>query len=505
MKKLYEKDAIDSINEGVNKVVNIVKKTLGGRGKNVIIKDSAGGIHIINDGVTIANQIELDNQAQDIGASLTKKVAQKTNEQAGDGTTTSILLFQKYVNLMNSITDRSRQAREAMEQEVESICKELNKVKKEISESEIEPVARISCLNDKMAKVISDVIKEIGKDGAIIVEDAQKPTISYNIEKGIKIDDGYSTPYLITESGGQKAILTDVPVLLSRKKLDDMTALMPMLEDLAKVNSRRIAIFAKEISDDVLTFFVVNKVQGKMNPIIVTTSDLNEIETVTGAKIITEENGLEFELDNLGRAGKIVVSRDSSTVIDGKAEPSRVKGKIDHLKKLLEEADETADKYELQERIAKLSGGVAVIKIAGNNDQETQEQKLKMEDAINAVRSAMDEGVVEGGGMALWRIAKRKYSKPDNELQEIMSEILRAPLIQLLENAEVESTVIKELDKVENLGYNVVTGQYENFFDKGILDPIKVTKSALRNAVTMGNMLLTSEAAIVDITTKTKK
>jgi chaperonin GroEL len=361
MKKLYEKNAIDSINEGVNKVANIVKKTLGGRGKNVIIKDAMGGIHIINDGVTIANQIELEDQAEDIGASLAKKVAQKTNEQAGDGTTTSILLFQKYVNLMNSIADRSRQTREAIEREVEDICAELDKVKKEVSASEIEPVARISCLNDKMAKIISDVIKEIGKDGAIIVEDAQKPSIEYSIEKGIKIDDGYATPYLITEAEGQKAILTDVPVLLSRKKLDDMTALMPMLEDLAKANTRRIAIFAKEISDDVLTFFVVNKVQGKLNPIIVTTSDLNEIETVTGAKIITEENGLEFELDNLGRAGKIVVSRDSSTVIDGKADPSKVKGKINHLKKLLKEAESSADKYELQERIAKLSGGVAVI------------------------------------------------------------------------------------------------------------------------------------------------
>jgi len=503
MKKLYTENTVGTLAQGVAAVAEIVGTTLGGRGKNVVIKDEQGLVHIINDGVTIADQITLEDEGKDAGASLAKQVARLTNQQSGDGTTTSILLLDAYLKSLKTITigskkSEAREMREKIKVEVDRIVAELEKTKRTVVDSELESVAKISCLDDDMAKVISSVIREIGRDGAIMVDDAQKAGISYEVVQGIQINDGYATPYLITQAEGGKAILNDVPVLLSRRRLDDLPALMPLLEEIGNMGkSRKIAIFAKEFSDDVLTFFVVNKVQGKLNSILVTTDELEEIATTTGAKIITYENGLKFNKSVLGEAGKVVTNAYKSIVLNGQAPHEAVKAKIELLKRQLENVESPAEKYALQERIAKLSGGVAVIKIAGNNDQESREKKLKMEDAINAVKSAIEEGVVEGGGMALYKIAQKFYKNQKDDIEKLLYQVLTTPAYQIIKNADEEDEVFNQLENQAGRGYNVITREYEDFEQSGVLDPVKVTKAALRNAVSMGNIIMTASASVI--------
>lgn len=503
MKKLYTENTVGTLAQGVSAVAEIVGTTLGGRGKNVVIKDEQGMIHIINDGVTIADQITLEDEGKDAGASLAKQVARLTNQQSGDGTTTSILLLDAYLKMLMTITvgakkSEAREMREKIQAEVERITEELTATKRTVVDSELENVAKISCLDEEMAKVIASVIREIGRDGAIMVDDAQKAGISYEVVQGIQINDGYTTPYLITQTEGGKSVIDDVPVLLSRRRIDDLPALMPLLEEIGKMGkSRKIAIFAKEFSDDVVTFFVVNKVQGKINPILVTTDDLEEIATTTNAKIITYENGMKFNKDVLGEAGKVITTAHKTIVLNGQAPHETVTHKIGLLKKQLEEVESPAEKYALQERIAKLSGGVAVIKIAGQNFQESREKKLKMEDAINAVKSAIEEGVVLGGGMALYNIAQKFYKSQDTDVKKLMYAVLIAPAFQIIKNADEEDEVFFQLESKGGKGYNVVTREYEDFEASGVLDPVKVTKAALKNAVSMGNIIMTASASVI--------
>lgn len=499
MKQITLGDTKEKIKAGVDKLADVVKVTLGGKGKNVIINNGFQNVQIINDGVSIAREVELEDEIENTGATLAKGAAEKTNEQAGDATTTTIVLLQAFLNEMMKIQTKDvRGLREEIKIELDKVLKRLDEMKVELKEEDILRIAKNSALDDEIAKVIFDTIKEIGKDGVVSVEDSNEVGIKSEVVAGIKIDDGYVTPYMITDVETLKAEMKNTKVLLTKKRIGSINDIMPLLNELRQSQIHQMVIMAQDISDEVLNFFVANKLKGIFTGLVVRTRNMDDIEVVTGAQIVSEENQLKYTMDVLGEAEKITATQYNTIVVGGKAAQEDVDTKIAQLKKQIEIVESQYEKETIAQRIAKLTGGVSVIKIGGENAQVTKEKKLKLEDALNSVRAAMDEGIIEGGGVSLYRIAQEiRNSESDGEAVALMVNVLESPIKQILQNAEENpDEILKNLDKVK-IGYNVITREYEEFLQTGIIDPVKAVKSALINAFATGNQIMTAEASVI--------
>ncbi len=497
---LNKKETMENIVAGINDLASIVSVTLGGKGKNVIL-NVGGGVQIINDGVSIAREVSFDHKpAKNTGALLAKKVAEKTNDEAGDGTTTAIVLLQAYVQgLLKTETTDPRQFRDDVKAVLDDVLARLDKMKIEVTtDEEIERVAFISSLDKEISKNIAEVIKVTGKDGVISIDTGKRPGIEYEIVEGVRVSEGLLIPHLINKNDRQVGELENTPVLLSKKPINALADINGLLQEVVAKGFNSLAIITEEISDEVLGFLVVNKTAGIFNPIVVKTHDMDDIEVVTGAKIISPENNLKFEMGNLGMAKKVTAGKNHTTII-GSVSKEAVDAKIADLRKIESNTEDEYDKTKVTRRIARLQGGIAIMRVAGENDEETKEKRLKLEDALNAAKAAMEGGIIPGGGLALWRIGEEmKKSEIDGEAVALMIQIIQKPMEQILINAEEDVEAIKKrLEGFWEIGYNVVTRKTENFFESGVIDPVKVTKSALQNAVHMGNMIATAEGAVI--------
>lgn len=497
MKTITLENTKARLKEGVDILADVVKVTLGGKGKNVIINNGFENVKIINDGVSIAREVEVDDEVAHTGAMLARQAAEKTNDEAGDGTTTTIVLLQAFLNEMMKVKTKDvRSLREAIQKNIETVLAYLDKTKKELGDGDIFRIAKNSSLDEDIAKTVEELMLKIGKDGLVSIEDGQKPGITSEIVLGIKIDDGYLSPFMITDVETQKAVIKDAPILLSRKQILSVKDILPVLEGLQSKGKNELILLVEDISDDVLATLVVNKMKQVFNVCVVRTRNMEDIAVVTGAEIVTEEAGHKFSEEMLGWADKVEVGKHSTLVTGGREEQETVTAKIEELTKVRENADNEYDKQKAAERIAKLKGGVSLIKIAGENDQQTKEKKLKLEDALNAVKSAMDEGVIKGGGMALFE-ASEAMTDTSDEASKLVYEVIRTPMIQILKNADEEYGDIIKQDYNEEDGYNVITRKWENFYESGIIDPVKVVKKALINSFAMGTSIMTAEAGII--------
>jgi chaperonin GroEL len=501
MKTILYGETKEKLKAGVDKLANAVRITLGAKGKNVVLNRGFGQIMIINDGVTIAKEVELPDPVENTGATLAKFVAEKTNDEAGDGTTTSIVLLQAFLDEMTKAeTKDPRKLREEIHEIVEEVIKKLDERKKEIGEKDIYRVALNSSLDPEIAKTIDGLVKKIGKDGVVSIEEGRETGVKTDIVNGLKLDEGLMTPYFINNREALKCDLENTSVLVTKKPIDSVQDLLPIMEDLVRKGENRIAIFCEEITDEVLGFLITNKLQGKFNPLVVKTRDMDDLEIVTGAQVITHENNLKIEQETLGRAKRIESAKYHTTIVatEDKDTKLNIQMKAEEAKKQIESAETPVEKDMLRKRVARLQGGVAVIKICGENDQQTREMKLKTEDALNSVKAAMEDGIVEGGGMALAKAGLKLSEK--NDAEQIMLNVLISPFRQIMENAEATEEFVTsgliELEK-EMKGFNVVTRKWENLWESGIIDPAKVVKSALKNAIHMGTQILMAEAGII--------
>ena len=497
MKTITLENTKARLKEGVDILADVVKVTLGGKGKNVIINNGFENVKIINDGVSIAREVEVEDEVANTGAMLARQAAEKTNDEAGDGTTTTIVLLQAFLNEMMKVKTKDvRSLREAIQKNIETVLAYLDKTKKELGDGDIFRIAKNSSLDEDIAKTVEELMLKIGKDGLVSIEDGQKPGITSEIVLGIKIDDGYLSPFMITDVETQKAVIKDAPILLSRKQILSVKDILPVLEGLQSKGKNELILLVEDISDDVLATLVVNKMKQVFNVCVVRTRNMEDIAVVTGAEIVTEEAGHKFSEEMLGWADKVEVGKHSTLVTGGREDQEAVTAKIEELTKVRENADNEYDKQKAAERIAKLKGGVSLIKIAGENDQQTKEKKLKLEDALNAVKSAMDEGIIKGGGMALFE-ASEAMTDTSDEASKLVYEVIRTPMIQILKNADEEYGKIIMQEYNEEDGYNVITRKWENFYESGIIDPVKVVKKALINSFAMGTSIMTAEAGII--------
>lgn len=505
MKHITLSDTRERLKKGVDILADVVKVTLGGKGKNVIINNGFENVKIINDGVSIAREVEIDDdEVANTGAMLAKQAAERTNDEAGDGTTTTIVLLQAFLNEMMKIKTKDvRGLRDEIEKNIQKVIAYLDEHKKELADGDIYRIAKNSSLDEEIAKTVEELMVKIGKDGLVSIEDGQKPGITSEVVLGIKIDDGYLSPYMITDTETMKSTIKDAPILLSKKRIMSVKDILPVLENLQSKGKNELVLMVEDISDDVLATLVVNKIKGVFNICVIRTRNMEDIAVVTGAEIVTEEAGMKFSEEILGYADKVETGKYQCLVSGGKEDQETVNEKIEELKKLRENADNEYDKQVAATRIAKLQGGVSVVKIAGDNEQQTKERKLKLEDALNAVKSAMDDGVIKGGGMALFEASEEVIGSGQDvegieaQAKALVYEVIRTPLTQILKNADEDYGQIIQMDYNEGDGYNVITRQWENFYESGIIDPVKVVKKALKNAFAMGTSIMTAEAGVI--------
>jgi chaperonin GroEL len=524
----FDEKARKKIKAGIDKVADAVKITLGPRGRNVIVDKGFGSPMITNDGVSIAKEIELEDKFENIGAELIKEVANKTSDVAGDGTTTATVIAQavvgeglKYVATgINPIV-----IRHGIERAKEEIIKELKKNSKPISsKEEIAQVATISSENKEVGELVASVIQEVGKDGVITVEESQTFGFSKEIVQGLNFDKGYISPYMITSNEGLKTELKDPYILITDKKISTIAEILPVLEKITTAGKKDIVIIAEEVDGEALATLVVNKLRGSLNVLAVKAPEfgdarkemLQDIAVLTGGKVITEDKGMKLEqaeISMLGRAGKVISTKDSTTIIGGKGKKKETEERITQVKTQINAAENKWDKEKLQKRLAKLTGGVAVIKVGAATETELTYIKHKMEDALAATRAAIEEGVVAGGGTALIKaadqVSKNKNVLCKGESQEFISGFdillvsLESPLRQIVKNAgkrdgAVVLNKVRE-SKEKNYGYDASKDEYyPDMIKSGIIDPLKVTRTALENAVSVAAILLTTEAAIAD-------
>lgn len=506
MKHVTLSETREKIKAGVDKLADVVKITLGAKGRNVILNDGFRPVQIINDGVTIAREVELPDDIENTGAILAKRAAEKTNDEAGDGTTTTIVLLQAFLSEMMKIkTDDPRGLREKIKLELDKVIAEIDKNKRECTEEDIYKIAKNSSLDANIAKTLSELIKEVGRDGVISIEDSQVPEIKYEVVKGVKIDDGYASPYFINNMGNLRAELKDIPVLLTTRRISAIPDILPLVEDLQRKGFNSLAVFCHEITDDMLGFFVTNKLKNVFNFLVVKTRNLDDLEVITGAKIISEENQEKYVADNVGAAAKIECGRFHTTVLgNSEVTQEEIDKQVATLREQLKNLESDYEKEQTQRRIARLIGGVAVIKIGGENEEETKEKKLKLEDSLNSVKAAMEDGIVEGGGMALIRAALTLNTKTSEG--KLVCDVIQRPFTQIVQNAEekekkidhdIKEVLYQDREAEVKRGYNVITRKWEDLFESGIIDPAKVVKCSLKNAFAMGNQILTADASVI--------
>ena len=515
---LYGEDARRALERGVNALADAVKVTLGPKGRYVVLDKRYGSPTITNDGVTIAREIDLEDVFENQGAQLVREVATKTNDIAGDGTTTATLLAQAIVRegLKNVAAGANPLAiKRGIERAVDAAVAEIKNLSKEISGKEdIARVATISANDREIGDVIADAIEKVGKDGVVNVEESQTFGMELEFTEGMQFDKGYISPYFVTDAERMEAVLEDPYILIANRKIGSVQDLLPVLEKVIQ-SGKALLIIAEDVEGEALATLVVNKLRGTFTGIAVKAPGfgdrrkrmLEDIAILTGGEVISEEMGLKLEntqVSQLGHARKVVVTKDDTTIVDGGGELDKIKARINQLKAEIENTDSDFDREKLQERLAKLAGGVAVIKVGAATETEIKERKHRVEDALSATRAALEEGIVSGGGVAqvLAIPAVLAVKAEGDELTgvRIIARALEEPLRQLADNAGLEgSVVINEVKtRAKGVGMNVDTGEYEDMIQAGIIDPAMVTRSALQNAASIAKNILTTEVIVAD-------
>ena len=521
----FNMEARAQMQQGADALANAVKVTLGPKGRNVVIDKSFGAPQVTKDGVTVAKQVELEDRMQNMGAQMVNEVASKTNDQAGDGTTTATVLAQAIINVgLKNVTAGANpmDLKRGIDKAVAAVVADLRKQSQEVGEdyAKIEQVGTISANNDSyIGKLIADAMAKVKKDGVITVEEAKGTDTEVKVVEGMQFDRGYISPYFMTNGDKMEAVLDDPSVLITDKKISTMKDLLPILEPIAR-EGRSLLIIAEDVDGEALTTLVVNKLRGSLKVAAVKAPGfgdrrkemLQDIATLTGGMVVSEERGFTLENctpDMLGHAEKVVMTKDNTTIVNGSGDKEAIAERAQSIRKQIENTKSDYDREKLQERLGKLAGGVAVLYVGAATEVEMKEKKDRVEDALSATRAAVEEGIVPGGGVAYIRaIDALKKLKGDNEDEttgiHIVARAIEEPLRQIAANAGVEGSVIiqKVREGKGDFGYNARTEEYVNMFAAGVIDPTKVARVALENAASVAGMFLTTECAIADIPSK---
>ncbi len=513
---------------GVNKLANAAKVTLGPKARHVVLDKGFGAPEISDDGVSIAKELEVEDKVENLGVEIVKEVAEKTSDGAGDGTTTSIVLTQAIAveGLKNVAAGAHPLAlRRGIKKGLKAVVEFLKKNSKQITtKQEIAQVATIAALDEEIGNMIAEVFSEVGKDGVITVEESKKLGLEKEIVKGLQFDRGYISPYMITDTERMEAILEEPYILVTDKKISSINEIVPLMEKVAQTGKKELVIIADEVEGDALATLVVNKLRGVLNTLAVKAPGfgdrkkemLQDIAVITGAQVISEELGLKLEnvkLEQLGMARKVVADKDKTTIIEGKGKKEKIEARIKQIREELKKTESEFDKEKLQERLAKLAGGVAVIKVGAATEVEQKAKQKKTENALNATRAAIEEGILPGGGTALLKATKvlEEIEAQGDEKTgiNILKKALERPIRQIAENAGVEGSIVvqKVREKMDdfNFGFNAQTLQYEDLVKNGVIDPTKVVRTALENAVSAASMFLTTEAVVAELPEKKKE
>jgi chaperonin GroEL len=522
----FDENARHALLRGIEKLARAVKATLGPSGRNVILDKKFGSPTITKDGVTVAKEIELEDPYENMGAQLVREVASKTSDIAGDGTTTATVLAESiYKEGLRNVTAGANPTslQRGINKAVEAIVKELEKISKKVSDrTEIAQVATVSANWDKtIGEIIADAMDKVGKDGTITVEEAKSIETTLEVVEGMQFDKGYLSPYFVTNAEAMEAILDNPYILIHEKKISSLKDMLPLLEKVAKAG-RPLLIIAEDVEGEALATLVVNKLRGTLQVCAVKAPGfgdrrkamLEDIAVLTGGKCITEDLGIKLEnvkLEDLGRAKRITIDKENTTIVEGEGKAADIKARVAQIRRQIEETTSDYDREKLQERLAKLAGGVAVINVGAATETEMKEKKARVEDALHATRAAVEEGIVPGGGVAFIRAQKVLDNLKDLEGDEkvgvqIVRRAIEEPTRQLADNAGQEGALIVEEVKKRkgNEGYDVASGEYRDLVKAGIVDPTKVTRSALQNAASISGLLLTTEAIVTELPEKDK-
>ncbi len=515
---LFDEDARRALEKGAKTLSNSVRITLGPKGRNVVLDKKFGSPTITNDGVTIAREIDVEEPFENMGAQFVKEVATKTNDIAGDGTTTATVLAQEIIHegLRNVAAGANPiMVKRGIDKTVEVAVKEIKKLSKEVSDREsVANVASISAADREIGNIIADAMEKVGKDGVITVEESKTLGTTLEVVEGMQFDKGYVSPYMVTDAERMEAILDDPHILITDSKISNMKGLLPILEKVAQ-SGKPLLIIAEDVEGEALATLVVNKIRGTLNCVSVKSPGfgdrrkemLADIATVTGGQLISEEIGLKLEnteLEMLGSAHQVKINKEETIIVGGKGDTKEIKKREAQIRTQIEETTSDYDREKLQERLAKIVGGVAVIKVGAATETELKEKKHRVEDALSATKAAVEEGIVAGGGTVLVNIIPELEAMKLEGDQQIGAEIiiksLEAPTKQIAMNAGYEGSVIVEKlkSKEKGIGFDVLTGEFTDMIKAGIVDPVKVTRSALQNAASIGGMILTTECLITD-------
>jgi chaperonin GroEL len=519
----YKEDARKILKSGLDKVANAVKVTLGPKGRNVVLGSGFGSPTITNDGVSIAKEIELEDKIENIGAEIIKEVASKTNDIAGDGTTTAVLLCQAIATegLKNVAAGANPLAlRKGIIKGKDAVISALKEMSKSITtREEKSQVATISAQDKEVGDLIAEVMEEVGKDGVVTVEESKTFGSSKEIVKGLQFDRGYISGYMVSNTEKMESVLDDPYILITDKKITSLQEILPILEKIVKIGKKEMVIIADDVEGDALATLIVNKLRGIFNALAVKTPGfgdrkkemLEDIAVVTGGQVISEEKGMKLEsveLEMLGKARRIISTKENTTIVEGKGEKTEIEKRIGQIRKELQEVTSDFDKEKLQERLAKLSGGVGVIKVGAATEVEQKAKQHKIEDALHATRAAVEEGIVPGGGVALLRtlsVLENVQAEGDEKTGvNILKRAIEEPVRQIAQNAGIDGAVVVQKLKEEtgNMGFNAYKMIYEDLILAGVVDPTKVVRTALENAVSAASMLLTTEAVVADLPKK---
>ncbi len=516
---LFQDEARRKILSGIEQLTRAVKVTLGPKGRNVVIDKKFGSPTITKDGVTVAKEIDLEDPFENMGAQMVKEVAEKTSDIAGDGTTTAAVLAEAiYREGLRNVTAGSNPMalKRGIEKAVEKVVEELKKLSTPIKDKkEIAQVASIAANSDtSIGDLIAEAMDKVGKDGVITVEEAKSTATTLEVVEGMQFDQGYLSPYFVTDAERMEALLEDVYILIHEKKISSLKDLLPLLEKIARIG-KPLLIIAEEVEGEALATLVVNKIRGTFVACAVKAPGygdrrqamLEDIAILTGGKALTEDLGIKLEnvdIEDLGRAKKVKIDKENTTIVEGAGKTQAVNARIAQIKKQIEDTDSDYDKEKLQERLAKLAGGVAVINIGAATETEMKEKKARVEDALHATRAAVEEGIIPGGGVALIRaipvLDKMKLEGDEKVGVDIVKRALEEPIRQLTQNAGLEGSVVVQRVKQEktNVGYDVAQDAYVDMIEAGVIDPTKVTRCALQNASSIASLLLTTEALVAD-------
>ncbi|MCZ8538643.1 chaperonin GroEL [Paenisporosarcina quisquiliarum] len=520
----FSEDARSLMLRGVDKLADAVKVTLGPKGRNVVLEKKFGSPLITNDGVTIAKEIELEDPFENMGAKLVAEVASKTNEIAGDGTTTATVLAQAMIREgLKNVTAGANPVgiRKGIEKAVAAAVTELKEISKEIEGKEsIAQVASISAADEEVGQLIAEAMERVGNDGVITIEESKGFTTELDVVEGMQFDRGYASPYMVTDSEKMEAVLENPYILITDKKITSIQEILPVLEQVVQ-QGKPLILIAEDVEGEALATLVVNKLRGTFNAVAVKAPGfgdrrkamLEDIAVLTGGEVITEELGLDLKSANisqLGRAAKVVVTKENTTIVEGAGQPEKITGRVSQIRSQLEDTTSEFDKEKLQERLAKLSGGVAVIKVGAATETELKERKLRIEDALNSTRAAVEEGIVSGGGTALVNVYNKVVEVTADATGDVATGVkivlraLEEPVRQIANNAGLEGSIIVDRLKREEIGigFNAANGEWVNMMEAGIVDPTKVTRSALQNAASVAAMFLTTEAVVAEIPEK---